>query len=380
MELLSDILGQPTALETLRRAVQQQQPFHAYLFHGPEAVGKRTAALAFTRALLCRHPTAEGDACGACNSCHKMDSGSHPDFRIIGLERGGKGSAAAESERWRIGIDQIRQNSKKPRVTPPPLVTDAFYHPIESDWKVYLIDPADLLTDDAGSALLKLLEEPPSFVVIILVAAVPNAVLPTLRSRCWPIGFRIVPRKAIETALSTRGFSAQQAKLFAALSEGRIGWALTAAGKEEIERARQETVALLARLPRMPREELLRFAESLREIARDNFSGENHDSEEEGAPAKRWDSERQLRSSLPPVLDLVITWFRDLLLTTQQAERLITNEDFSSLLTEQAAQLTTEQLRACLLATIETKRLLQRFANPTLATEALAIKLHRAVS
>src|SRR3990172_10380841 len=98
-----------------------------------------------------------------------MASGSHPDFRLVTVQRSASGTSA--SDRWRISIDQIRQNPDKPRVPPPPMLTDAYYHPVESDWKVYIIEPADLLSPDAASALLKLLEEPPAYVVIILVTS-----------------------------------------------------------------------------------------------------------------------------------------------------------------------------------------------------------------
>ncbi|NIM05077.1 MAG: hypothetical protein GTN69_01640 [Armatimonadetes bacterium] len=378
MENLSNILGQKAALEILQRAVKHHRPFHAYLFHGPEAVGKATTAKAFARALMCHKPTSDGDGCGDCPSCRKMASDNHPDFRLIGIERGNAGSG--QGGRWRISIDQIRQNPDKPRVTPPPLITDAFYQPIVGKWKVYVIDPADLLSPDAASALLKVLEEPPSYVVIILITSRPAMTLSTLRSRCWPVGFRLAPREEIEKALTEKGSSPQQARLFAALSEGRIGWAIANAQKEELEAARQQTIELLDRLPVMAPQEALHFAETLREIATD-YSTPAQDDESEGeAAARRPGPERGLRASLPAVLDLALCWFRDLLLVSQQSEGLIANEDFRSLLTRQAAQLNPDQIRACILATLETKQYLQRFANPTLATESLALRLHQAMA
>lgn len=372
MERFADILGQPAAVEVLRQTVARHQPFHAYLFHGPEAVGKMTTATAFARALLCLNPS-EGEACGECLACKKFASGNHPDFRTIGVQKAGK---SGESDHWRISIDQIRQNPSKPRVTPPPLCADAFYHPIVGEWKVYVIEPADLLSEDAGSALLKLLEEPPSYVVIILVTARVGMVLPTLRSRCWPVGFRLVAREPIAGALVTRGAEPDQARLFAALSEGRLGWAVNNVGNDAIDTARRATIELLGRLPEMPRQESLQFAEALREIAKDHFAAGKH-AEIGDEPVKGGDSERALRSALPPVLDLAVCWFRDLLLTSQQSDSLIANADYRELLEAQAAHSDCERVRNCIVALLETKQLLARFASPVLATEALAVKLRR---
>jgi DNA polymerase III subunit delta' len=392
MKILSDIIGQPAAVRVLQQAVVTRQPSHAYLFHGPESVGKATCAQAFAAALLCTNVTANGDACGECPSCHKFIAGTHPDFRTIGLEATASGQA-----RWEISIDQIRQNPAKPRATPAPLLTDAYYHPIVGDWKVYIIDPAHLLNEHAASALLKLLEEPPPYVVIILVTSHLARILPTLRSRCWPVGFRLVARDLIERALLQHTDDFAQARLFAALCEGRIGWAMTNICREEIDAARRATIELLGRVLASRPAETLRLAEELREIAREALVEDaeepapapeprkgkraaNHtdaNNTEEGAEETRggMGGERLLRRSLPLVLDLAITWYRDLLLVSQQSETLISNEDFREQLVEQASQLRPERLRNGIVALLETKRVLARYANPTLATEALILHL-----
>jgi DNA polymerase-3 subunit delta' len=379
MQGFSDILGQHSAVNLLRRAVKERRPFHAYLFHGPESTGKGTAARAFARALMCLNPAPDGEACSQCPSCRKMESGNHPDYRVIGVR--GANNAAGEAASWEISIDQIRQNPAKPRVTPPPMLNDACYAPVVGEWKVYVIDPADLLSLPAAGALLKLLEEPPRYVVIILITSRRGMILPTLRSRCWPVGFRLVPRKEIEKALLEQGAAPERTRIFAALCEGRIGWALANAQKEEIETARRKTIETLSRLMTMPPQQTIRFAETLREIALESLaSAAESEEDEEAAGAPRLSGERALRVALPPVLDLAVCWFRDLLLVSQRAEAMAVNEDFRPLLAQQAANLAPRQIRTCLLAALETKRRIQRYANPTLAAEALAIRLKRAVS
>ena len=378
MEHLSDIIGQPAAITLLQQVVKRRQPSHAYLFYGADSVGKAATAKAFAKALMCAASKKSGEACGQCESCHKFDSGNHPDFRLVTVL---KGDAAEAGEKFRISINQIRQNPTKPRVPPLPLGIDAHYHPIVSEWKVYVIDPADLLTDDAGSALLKLLEEPPPYVVIILITSRPGMVLPTLRSRCWGLSFRPVARWQIEKALLGRGADEPQAKLFAALSEGRIGWALTNMQKPEIDEARRKTIELLSALPNSSPGEALRLAENLREIAKDAAIGEvpeeDEAGEEQAGAPRALEGERFLRSALPPVLDLATCWYRDLMLMLQQSADLITNEDFRPLLEAQAARLSPPQISASILALLETKRYLQRYANPNLATETLILRLMR---
>jgi DNA polymerase III subunit delta' len=371
---LSEIVGQSAAIKLLLQAARKKQPSHAYLFHGPEGVGKAVAARAFAGALMCLLPSPEGEACGQCASCHKLASGTHPDFRLVGIQREGAGGS-----KWEISIDQIRQNRKKPRATPAPLLVDAYYPPIVSPWKVYVIDPADSLSNDAGGALLKLLEEPPPYVVIILVTSRPGMILATLRSRCWAVGFRLVAREAIQQSLAALDCPPEPARLFAALADGRIGWAIKNCRRQEIEEARRRVIELLCRLPNLPHEETLSFAENLREIALDCFGGTDGEeaAEAEEAPARGLEGERALRISLPPVLDLAVSWFRDLLLSSQQAEELITNNDYRELLSDLSRRLPRETCRKSIVALLETKRLTGRYVNVSLATEALAIRLRR---
>jgi len=368
---LSDIIGQPSTISLLQRVIEKQRPSHAYLFHGPEAVGRTSTAFAFAKSLLCQKPLPNGDACNNCISCHKMLSGNHPDFRLVGIQRGG--SAGSDGDRWRISIDQIRQNPGKPRVTPPPMITDAYYHPVDADWKVYIIEPADLLTEQAANALLKLLEEPPAYVVIILITSRAGFLLPTLRSRCWGVNFRLAAREDIYQALLAKGVEQQQAKLFAALSEGRVGWAMANVGSDAIDSARRETIELLSQVATSRKAEGLRLAEDLCEIARQAHTELQTETEE--TDASGMSGERFMRTALPLILDLGISWYRDLLLTSQHVDDLIANDDYRELLAEQADLLGLERIKTGIITLLETRRNIQRYANSALATESLILKL-----
>src|SRR5262245_53406363 len=162
MTALRDIAGHNSSIDALRRAIASGRLHHALLFHGPEGVGKRTTAFAVAAALLCREASRpEGDACGACASCSKVDKGIHPDVQFLTLEK------------TVIPIDAVRA-----------LRQEAGYRPFEGAHRVFVIDPADRLSHEAQNALLKTLEEPSASARLILISSRPAHLLPTTRSRC----------------------------------------------------------------------------------------------------------------------------------------------------------------------------------------------------
>lgn len=160
-------LGNRKNIERLRAKLQQDRFPHGLLFSGPEGIGKRTCALMVAKALNCTTAT-DGDFCGACAQCHKIDGGIHPDLIQIGLED----DASA------IKIAQIREATRTLE-----------FRPLEGRNKVFIIDPANLLNDSSANALLKGLEEPPDNSYFILVTNNLHGMLPTIRSRCQSYAF-----------------------------------------------------------------------------------------------------------------------------------------------------------------------------------------------
>jgi DNA polymerase-3 subunit delta' len=364
----SQIYAQDQVIAQLRRAIVEDQVGHAFLFYGPEGIGKRTTALAFAMALNCEDAAARagGDSCGQCRSCRLIAVGNHPDIRVFTPETTGGKTV--------IPIDAIRTKVGEHPAHPLPLREDAALKPMEGRCKVYIIDPANRpgLQEDAGNALLLTLEEPPPHVVIILVSSRPTAMLPTLVSRCRPLRFTLAPRPEVVRALEVlETLAPEQVTAIAGLASGRIGWALAAATHPRILEVRQALLQEVDRLLPSGRKAALRLAECLHTLA-----ASNGDAAVEGEETKTKNSaDRIARRQLPELLDILASWWRDLLLTVlgQPASRM--NVDFLPQLDRQGARLSAIQLQDGLHTIMRAKRLIERNANIDLTLEWMWMQL-----
>jgi len=213
-----EILGQDQALTLLREAQKRGRLPHAYLFVGPEGVGKETTAKAFFNRLVCE----KGTACGHCPSCRKFIKTLHPDVEIV--EPLGKS----------IRIEQIRTLEGK-----------LYFRPLESSLRLILIPKAELLTREAANALLKSLEEPPPYNLFVLLAVTTEALLPTIVSRCRVVRFRPLPNQILVRLLTERfAMLPEEAQGLALLAEGSIGRALRLAERGFLQELDRFTNAL----------------------------------------------------------------------------------------------------------------------------------------
>lgn len=206
----ADVVGHDRAKALLRAAIVNNRVAHAYLFHGPDRIGKRRLALRFIQAMCCEAAVdeREPDACGECRSCRQLDHGTHPDLCVVTPDQSGAVP--------RIKIEDIRE-----------LESRLIYRPLVAERKFCLIDDADRLTIEAANALLKTLEEPPGFALLILVSSRPFALPATIRSRCQPLRLSAPSLQETRDALiRLRGLSDQDAQLVTAVTEGRLGEAL----------------------------------------------------------------------------------------------------------------------------------------------------------
>lgn len=194
---------------------------HAWLFTGPEGVGKETAARAFARSLLCRAPR-DGEACGECPSCGKVERGVHPDLlqvlpEALAVERG----LLAREELGRtpsreLKIEQVRN-----------LEGMLALSPVEGERRVVLLLGADSMNVPAQNAFLKTLEEPPAGTHLVLLAEAGDALLATIRSRCVRVPFGPLPLDFVaERVAQEREIAEDEARLLAALAGGSLGRAL----------------------------------------------------------------------------------------------------------------------------------------------------------
>lgn len=195
----SGLLGQEKAKKLIRRALAHDRIPHAFLFRGPEGVGKQLFARGLAAAINCRS-SRRGEACGNCPSCKKFRSGNHPDFLVVSPEKG------------TVKIEQIRQ-----------MCQALSYPPYESQMRVVLLEDVHGMRAEAANSLLKTLEEPPADNVLILTADSSREVLPTITSRCQMIPFFNLDRHDTRQILMQDQLDWETADLLARLSEGSPG-------------------------------------------------------------------------------------------------------------------------------------------------------------
>ena len=234
---LGDVLYQSHAQRMVQHAVSRDRVAHAYLFHGPDGVGKERFALALAELLLCPDavdrsidPTlidSVGAArlrtgCGSCTDCLAVANGSHPDLHLVFRQLGREHPDPTVRKRkaLEIGVDVLRHFVMERVVRTP----------IRGRVKVFIIREADRMTVQAQNALLKTLEEPPGSTVLMLLVTAMDKLLPTTRSRCQVVRFDALPTKFVRTKLVELepDLSAEQADWYACHGGGSIGSAAQA--------------------------------------------------------------------------------------------------------------------------------------------------------
>jgi len=220
---LREIFCQDRAIGILQRACAAGRSAHAYIFAGPEGVGKYATARQWAKLLLCENPMAEGgdaepfaDSCGSCSSCALVEAGSHPDFVHVYKElreftQDGKGKPPPLD----LPIDVIREF----------LLEKAPIRPSQGERKVFVVSEAEKLNASSQNALLKLLEEPPVYCTIILLCTRIERLLPTTKSRCQIIQFGPIEESRITERLAETGTNGQTAQFLARLAQGSLGLA-----------------------------------------------------------------------------------------------------------------------------------------------------------
>ena len=379
-----DLIDQQHARLLLQSALRSGRIAHAYLFVGPSGVGRLTAARAFAQALQCSR--GGEDACGICGPCRKVAAGTHPDLRIFspGRTAGGEqqvvvidqvrdlkhdriiasGRTPAGGEHRAVIIDQVRD-----------LKHDARYQPYEGKWKIFILEDAEQMRAEAANSLLQVLEEPPPGIVIILIAESTEALLPTLVSRCQLVRFSLVAAADIAQALRARfGVPEARARFLAAISGGRVGAALAAAGaggEDDIFARRQEVLSTFRALERGGVIAGLDAAESL---ARTGWSPPPPPPTESVRSQRANDhvkSAARIRD-IERWLDIALWWYRDLAIwQTTRDPALLVNLDSRDEIAAWADRTPPDHIPRVVQAIEEAKAALRRNVNPRLALEGL---------
>lgn len=278
-----DILGHEMIKEHFQKAIEAQKVSHAYILAGEAGMGRKSLANAFVLTLLCEK--GKSQPCMECHACKQVLSGNHPDLIYVKHEKPNS-----------IGVDDIRDQ-----------INDTIMiRPYSSYYKIYIVDEAEKMTVQAQNALLKTIEEPPSYAVILLLTTNPDGFLPTILSRCVQLKLRPLPDFVVKSYLTeSMGVPPSEAELYAAFSRGNLGKAIKLAGSEEFRLMYDEVLHLLKHMKDMDISELLDYIRKLKEDSLDIYE----------------------------CLDFMQIWYRDVLMfkVTKDANLLIFKDEYATI-------------------------------------------------
>lgn len=278
-----DIVGHEQIKEHFQMAIENQKVSHAYILTGEAGMGRKSLAHAFALALLCEKGKAE--PCMECHACKQVLSGNHPDLIHVTHEKPNS-----------IGVDDIREQ-----------INDTIMvRPYSSYYKIYIVDEAEKMTQQAQNALLKTIEEPPSYAVIILLTTNQEAFLPTILSRCVQLKLKPLRDFTVKSYLTEALHVPEaDADIFAAFARGNLGKAISLVSSEDFKLMHQEVLKLLKSIQNMDISELLDSIKTLKEQNLDIYE----------------------------CLDFIQMWYRDVLLykVTKDLNLLIFKDQYRSI-------------------------------------------------
>lgn len=321
-----DLVGHEWAVDMLKKHIVHGTTRHAYLFAGPPGLGRRALALRFAQALNCEEPSGPGIPCGECRNCKQIAAMQHPDLTVI----------QADAEGGTMKVDQIREARR--------LLT---LKPYAANYRVALFLRFHEANDSAANALLKTLEEAPSYAVLILTADNPEQLLPTIVSRCEVLRLRPLQIEAVQKALEEKGFESSQSKLIAHISGGRFGYARRLLESESLLAEREERLNDLQSLISASRVEKFSYADKL---------------------SKDKDSMRR-------VILLWLSYWRDVMLRTAQAKSPLVNADRNLEIEDIAHRMDLSSARRIVHQLESTLEKMEKNVNPRLLAEVLLLDL-----
>ena len=322
----NNIIGHEEIIRHIKNAIETGKVSHSYIFTGEPGSGKKLLAATFATTLQCEEKKAE--PCMKCDSCKKAIGKNHPDIIMVSHEKPGT-----------ISIDEIREQ----------VINDVAIKPYCSPYKIYIIADAEMMTIQAQNALLKTIEEPPEYAVIMLLTSNADSLLPTIQSRCVRLDLKVVDDSLVKKYLMERlHVPDYQAEIDASFAQGSIGRAKEAATSEEFSEMTQNALKILKYANTM---EVYELTDAIKNLS----------------------TEKQ---NINDYLDIFQFWFRDVLMfkATREIDNLVFKQEINYI-KEQASERSYENLEKILEALEKTKVRLRANVNFELALELLFLTI-----
>ena len=279
MSNFKNIIGHEQIIQHMSTALKNKKISHAYIFEGPNGSGKNMLAKAFAKALECE--AGYGDSCNMCRSCHQMDTGNQPDVKWLTHEKPAT-----------ISVDDIRTQ----------INSDMAIKPYSSKYKIYIVDEAEKMNEQAQNALLKTIEEPPSYGIIMLLTNNLESMLPTILSRC--IVFHLKPVDNYKITVPD-----YKARVCAAFSQGVVGKAIDMALSEDFNDLQYYVFNIVKNIHEM---DIYEVIEAVKRLS-------------------------AYKTDINDVIDMMMVWYRDVLIlkVTKDANAIVYKDQYRFLM-EQA--------------------------------------------
>ena len=326
MTSFKDVVGHKDIIKYIQSAVTADQVSHAYIMNGPKGSGKKLLSMLFATTLLCE--TKGSDPCNKCHSCIQAESGNHPDIIRVTHEKPNT-----------ISVDDIREQVNN--------TIDV--KPYQGPYKIYIIDQADLMTVQAQNAILKTIEEPPAYAIIMLLTENADTLLPTITSRCVMLKLRNIKDTLIKKYLMEKlEVPDYKADMCTAFAQGNLGRAIMLANSEHFNEIRDEAVQLLKYIHEMDVSEIVKAVTRI----------------------------TAYKLEITDYLDIIMIWYRDVLLykATKEMDKVVFKDQMSAI-KEQAKNSSYEGIELILSSIEKAKVRLKANVNFDLVMELLFLTI-----
>ena len=326
MGSFKDVVGHKDILKYISSAVENNRVSHAYILNGERGSGKKMLANLYAMTLLCE--TGDNEPCGKCHSCKQAESGNHPDIIRVTHEKPNS-----------ISVDDIRTQVNN----------TVDIKPYQGPYKVYIIPQADMMTPQAQNAILKTIEEPPSYAVFLLLTENAETLLPTINSRCVMLKLRNIKDTLIKKYLMENlEIPDYKADMCTAFAQGNMGRAIMLANSDHFNEIREEAVQLLKHISEMELNEIVAAVKNI----------------------------SVYKLEITDYLDIIMIWYRDVLLykATKEIDKVVFKDQLQSI-KEQARKSSYEGIELILESLEKAKARLKANVNFDLVMELLFLTI-----